>query len=124
MCKLTKEDLLAGAQFCEVAINPETRKPEIVETLISAPRLQDPVQERGKERGRRSKERRAREGGGGMFQLELAKVAAREQEQKLELVKLTLEQEKLKANNSALQRRHKVLVFSFSHTLLVKTIIG
>lgn len=42
-----------------------------------------------------------------MFQLELAKVAAREQEQKLELVKLALEQEKLKASDSALQRRHE-----------------
>lgn len=54
--KLRKEDLLAVAQYCEVEINPEARKPEIVETLISALHLHDPVQER--EREERKSERR------------------------------------------------------------------
>lgn len=42
-----------------------------------------------------------------MLQTKLAKVTTREQEQKLELAKLALEQEKLKASNNALQCKHE-----------------
>lgn len=51
--KLKKEDLLALPQYCKVDITPETKKPEIVEILISMLHLHDPVQEREGEIGKR-----------------------------------------------------------------------
>lgn len=108
--KLKEEDLVAVAEYFQIDINPETKKLAMVEALIKELRLHDPIQERETEQERQlelTREKAKAEERDRMLQLEFAKVRAWEQEQKLKLAKIALEQEKLTANNNALQRKHE-----------------
>ena len=87
LCKLKKEQLFAVAEYFEVEVDPQLKKSGLIEVLIEALRLPDPMLEkREKEQARQDK--------------------VREQELQIELARIALDQEKLKQSVQSQQRKH------------------